>query len=46
MPDTAVRASMMVMALSEERVAMAPGVAGVSSAVTTIIGAVGISDTA
>ena len=46
MPDTAASASMMVMALSGARVAMAPGVTGNSSVVTTIIGAVGATDTA
>ena len=46
MPDTAASASMMDMALSGARVAMAPGVTGDSSVVTTIIGAVGATETA
>jgi hypothetical protein len=46
MPDTAASASMMVVTLSGARVATAPGVAGDSSVLTTVLGAVGAADNA
>ena len=46
MPDNAASASIMIMALSGARVATVPGATGDSSVVTTVMGAVGASDTA
>jgi hypothetical protein len=45
MPDTAVSASITLIILSGARVAMGPVVTGDSSVDTTIVGAVGASDT-